>query len=217
MKASIYLASVFYFGVALNTLFAQNNSSELMSTDTQYDVHREYDENGNLIAYDSIVITSSGNNSENIDDSLPEYWTYTPLVTDSIEQNCIPYHYGFDFPGEILKGLPQINMDIEFHNIDSLLKGFNYSFVLTQGDSSNLRNPYLDLYGQFPPLEPNIDMTFQKMQMMIDEIIDKHQNFFKKPQEDLPSGPKDENGEIDFLVPKPETEPQGYTGHVIKM
>jgi hypothetical protein len=81
---------------------------------SNYNVHREYDQNGNLIHYDSTVVSTWKYGSNTNQDSLLQEWgnnSENPFsLNDSIKSEDSSY-YGFNFPDQELnfQAFPDIN------------------------------------------------------------------------------------------------------------
>ncbi len=196
---------------------AQTEPKVNTAPDSQYKVHREYDENGNLIGYDSTAITTwSYSSSGNEPDSVLNYWSYTPSINDSSSFNYgRSKHYGFKLPGDEFAEWPQFDLDIYFRDRDSVLKGFEYNFSLTPRDTSyHFNDPYFDFYGQFPPIQPDIQSYMQDMQRMIDDMLNHHDKMFREfYEEEYQPVPFDETESDSIPVqPIPSPAPQKYTG-----
>jgi hypothetical protein len=204
----------------LQQALAQNDDGS--APKSKYNVHREYDDNGNLIEYDSTSITTWNSNSSKIKpDSVQDFWSYTPSFDDTtktIENRS--KNYGFRFPGDVMDEWPQFDFGLEFNNIDSVWNGFNYYFSLTPGDTAkHFQDPYFDLYGQFPPVHPDIESYMQDMQHIIHDMIDRNEDMFRefheKDRSSMPSNKSDADSISEPTTPKPL--PQNNSGPVFNI
>jgi hypothetical protein len=218
MKTLRYILIIALLGEPFERQHAQVLDKENTTPRSQHNVHREYDENGNLIEYDSSAITTWSYSSYNTEpDSVPDYWSYTPVVEDSINNEYLgSRHYGFRFPGD----WPQVDLGIEFHDLDSIRRGFNYSFSLTPGDTADHpQDPYFDIYGRFPPMHPNIESYIQDMQRMINDMFNRYEDMFREFNEEEypPVPPNNEGSDSIPEQPAPIVAPQKYSRPVLNI
>jgi hypothetical protein len=133
MKTKWIFFLAFFSLISLENAVGQDKDNNQTVPETKYNVHRQYDENGNLIEYDSSSVSTweySGT------DSLSDFWSYTPYPADSNEFNYgQQHHYGFRFPGDDYPEFPYFNFGFDFHDLDSLMQGFNFNFSMSPPDS----------------------------------------------------------------------------------
>jgi hypothetical protein len=111
MKSFIFLISVAPC-LLFNKILGQDVQKNVPST--KYNVHREYDKDGNLIHYDSTSVSTWNYGGNPVQDSLVQNRDNdmeNPLVlNDSIYSNDSSY-LGFDYPDQEFNfnGIPDIN------------------------------------------------------------------------------------------------------------
>lgn len=208
------------FLVMVFILLAQKPEAQIISDDhsgpqSQYNVHREYDEHGNLIEYDSTSVTTWNYSGEDDIDTLSDIWSYTPDPRDS-EDHSDEYskHHGFSFPGDGFYQFPQFDFDFSFNNPDSIIKGFDFYFSLSPGDSINSTEPYFDYYGQFSPMPPDIHSYIEDMHKMIDDMFNHDEEILREFNEEefhqmTPEEPSTDSIPVE---PTPPPTPQNYSG-----
>jgi hypothetical protein len=216
MKTLRYLLIISILGLPFERQYAQVLDKENATPRSQQKVHREYDENGNLIEYDSSAITTWSYSSSNLEsDSIPDYWSYTPAFEDSTDNEYMgSRHYGFRFPGDALDDWPQVDFGIEFNDLDSIRKDIIYSFSLTPRDTmDHSKDPYFDFYGEFPSMHTDIESYMQDMQRMIDNIFNRSEDLFREfNEEEFHSLPPDNLGSDSIPEQPTRIVPQKYSG-----
>jgi hypothetical protein len=217
MKTQHFILTVTLLVLPFVRPLAQD-SKESSSPNTKYDVHRQYDENGNLIEYDSSSVTTWSSQGS---DSLSDYWSYTPNPADSSMYNHErPYHYSFRFPGDDFSDIPHFDFDFDFRDLDSLMRGFNFNFSMAPADSAlPPNNPYFNFHGEFPPMNLDVESYIRDMQKLMDDMLYGHDKFFREfndhgllPPEPEQAVPDSTNKPPAPVVPKPA--PQKYFGPV---
>jgi hypothetical protein len=105
----------------------------------KYNVHRQYDENGNLIGYDSTAIVTWGKNTHSANDSVrSEYHFSTRESYDNPDSL-----FGFDNMGN--PSMPDNKW------IQDMMKHFGNNFPMNPSDST--------MMGQFPGIEDQFDFS----------------------------------------------------------
>ncbi len=208
------------FLVMVFILLAQKPEAQIISDDrsgpkSQYNVHREYDEHGNLIEYDSVCVTTWNYSGEADMDTISDIWSYTPDPKDSEEfSGAYPKHHSFRFPGDEFYEFPQFNFDFSFNNPDSIFRGFDFYFSLSPGDSIHLNEPYFDFYGQFPPMPPDIHSYIEDMHRMIDDMFNHNEEILREFNEEEfhQMSPDEPSKDSIPAEPTPPPSPQKYSG-----
>jgi hypothetical protein len=209
MKTQRFFLTVLLIVLPIIKQQAQEKPEDKTSPDTRYNVNREYDENGNLIGYDSSSVTTWGYSGS---DSLADIWSYTPGVDDTVSiDHPRPYSYNFKLPGDEFLHIPQFGFDIDFPDIDSILKGFEFNFSMAPPDSSMTPcYPYFDFHGSIPPMDFDIESYFYEMQRMMDDMLDRHQEFYRDFS-DPDLQPSESDSITSPPVPEPMPAPQKYS------
>jgi len=161
---------------------AQDEDSYNNSPKTSYDVHRNYDENGNLIYYDSVAVSTWGFDTSSTEiDSLLDAWEYgTP-------NRLYPFHYGFQFPGDPFGYLPEFEFDFVIPDLHDLQEGFEYNYSITP--SNTLNSPLFPsdtIFHQYHYMPPsgwnlNIDEQIYQMEKFFEEFNERMEKQFYEP------------------------------------
>lgn len=119
-----------------------------------YDVYKEYDNEGNLIYYDSSSFSVFTDTV--ISDSLFGVWEYgTP-------NNLRPFQYDFHFPGGPFGYIPEFEFEFVVPDLHDLNEGFEYNFRPNPDDTvgSQFIPPDHEFYHYhfIPPIDMNIDV-----------------------------------------------------------
>ncbi len=191
MKTIISLLISFsaYFALHLADLEAQSPDAK-----QHYKVHREYDEQGNLIHYDSSYVSVWSSDSSDMDlDSLDYLWDKDTYLSDSDSfVHNDPFFFGFRFPGDEFFFLPDIDFGRELEDFDRIMKEFHGDML-----------PYnKDLESQITEMEKRME----EMRLYHEKIF---REFFERDFDDsLPSPIFPDS------IPKPDIspgpEPQRY-------
>jgi hypothetical protein len=135
------------------TCKGQNGQNNVPSTN--YNVHREYDQNGNLNHYDSTVVSTwkygSNVNQDSLSNQLSNNFENHMSINDTINNQDSSY-YGFYFPDE------EFNLH-EFPDVNEMMK-----------------NMY--------PSNKDIAKQMNEMEKRMDELMRRNMELFKQFDED---------------------------------
>jgi len=183
----------------------QNEDVSDDSPKARYDVHREYDENGNLIYYDSVYISSWDSDTALAEvDSLLDVWEYgTP-------NHSHPFHYGFHFPGDPFGYLPELEFDFVIPDWHNLQEGFEYNYSITPTDSVDSPlfpdDPVFQYRHVVPPEGWDLDIEEQiyEMERFMEEFNRREEWEFYNPDYDYsnPDSFPDDSTELPGTGPK---------------
>lgn len=182
---------------------AQTNNNTENYPGTSYNVHRKYDNDGNLIYYDSVSVSSWNYDSSIVAiDTVFDVWEYgKPIHTR-------PHYYGFHFPGGPYDYIPEFEFNFvvpDFHDFD---EGFEYDFSLSPTDSlhSSIFPDDTLLYHQhvMPPEDWQLFLNEQiyRMQRYIEELNRSMYEHYNSPDYNE-SEPYDEENPNKESAPEP--------------
>ena len=185
--------------------------------DIRYDVHRQYNEDGDLIFYDSVSVSTWNYDTSMADtDSLPDIWEFgTP-------NHFHPFHYGFHFPSDRFRYIPDIEFDFIIPDLHDFGQGFEYNYSITPPDS--LDSPLYPEYPVFrhqhvmPPADWDMDINEQiyRMEKFIEEFNQRMERELNEPyyyNEPAPS-PNDSTESPDS---QPEPFYNSYNGNPVNI
>jgi hypothetical protein len=173
-KLPILLNLLALSSILPGSLIAQDPGQ--VAPNMNYDVHREYDENGNLIYYDSTTVISWDSDSAGTEyDSLMSAWqedSHHRFYSYSYPQDS--FSYRFRVPGDLFDLSPGFDFSMEFPEIDDILKSFEYNFSVTPSDTSQFPSPpdsyYFDFHGTVPELDPNFSARMRELEQRMYEM-----------------------------------------------
>ncbi len=109
---------------------AQKDDSQNNAPILNYDVHREYNDDGDLIYFDSVAVMRWDSDTSDIEiDTLLDEWEYGD------PNNPHPFYFGFRFPGYGFEFMPPFEFDFAIPDLHDLNEGFEYGFSLSPHDS----------------------------------------------------------------------------------
>jgi hypothetical protein len=222
MKTQQYFLLTTLLLLPIQNELAQQKGDVQITPNAKFDVHRQYDENGNLIEYDSSSVTTWSYNGS---DSLSDFWSYTPSQTDSngfLSEES--HHFYYNFPGDEFPDFPQFDFGLTFHELDSLMQGFNFDFSVSPGDSVySDKNPYLNFHSEFPPINSEIELYLRDIQRFFEDMISGQENYFQEfDQDEIEQGiPEVSNPDSSMYTPSPapalRPTPQNYSDPVLNI
>jgi hypothetical protein len=183
MKAHVFILSVIVLSSGIRS-FCQAQDTDALNNapNTRFDVHREYDENGDLIYYDSVAVSTWGYDSSYTEvDSLMDACEY------GIPNQLHPFHYGFHFPGDPFGYMPEFDFDFIIPDMHDLQEGFEYNYSITPSDSVNPPlfpdNPVFRHQHVVPPEDWNFDMDEEiyQMEQFIEDLNRRMEKEFYDP------------------------------------
>ena len=210
MKTQFFVIQSFLFvtsGFFYHNLYAQKDIRPEKGPDSRFDVQRKYDEEGNLIYYDSVAVSTWGFDSVETD-SLNDFWEYgKPNRTK-------PFYYGFHFPGDGFGMIPQFDFDFVIPDLHDFDEGFEYGFSFIPRDSLNspvFPDDTLDYYHHVvPPFDFDMDIEeqFYRIQQHMQELHEKMMHEFYSPDPYDPYLPPSDS--IDSPPENPKPSPNNY-------
>jgi hypothetical protein len=155
--------------ICVTTLFLvfslSNQAQNQPAPNTRYNVNRVYDENGNLIKYDSSSVSTWTYN-----DSLMGTWTHKPIQDDSV-------FIGEQLPGNEFYFNPRVEPD--FGYLDSLMNSLGFGFnPIGPIDTTGMQHgPFHNFGENMPPMTFDFESYFNEMQHMMEEIFNFSDDF----------------------------------------
>jgi hypothetical protein len=209
MKAFPFFLNLIWMGVLLayTSLQAQDVTNNI--PDTKYNVHRQYDEKGNLIEYDSSSVSTWSSDTNNVNfNSVMEDWNMDALNQENDTNSpgpVKPDYFGFDreddeffFPS--------------FPNVEDLIRKMDKSFNKSSNDSdAHPLNPGVpDFYFDQPgiPLNNDIADKMREMEKKINEIMNKQMELFNNSLNDYNYHIQDRIEPDSLSVPVPNSPPK---------
>lgn len=178
-----YLLSLIAGSLVLINFQANAQTGMESQPNRKYNVHREYDQNGNLSRYDSTVVSSWGNSNKQGSDSVRSEFHYS-------ESHSI------------------VNMDSVFNDqagnpfsfndstLNRMMNNFGFNFFDNPSDSEMFgQSPDVPFFGpQFgmPGFGDNIAKQMEEMEKQMKSMMQHGMNMYRNQQKPLIKVPKQE-------------------------
>ncbi len=159
-----------YFFLSIATMLLLLNLSQLSAQsmknslpNKKYNVHRQYDENGNLIGYDSTAIVTWGNNNHAEDDSVKSEYHFSTRESYGNPDSL----FGFDNMGN--PSMP----DNEW--IEDMMKHFGNNFPVNPSDSTMMEQfPRIGDQFDFSAMNEHFARQMQEMEKYMRTMMQQH-------------------------------------------
>ncbi|MBN2522793.1 MAG: hypothetical protein JXB24_05940 [Bacteroidales bacterium] len=151
-----------------------------------YKVYREYDENGNLIQYDSTsVYVWSSNSNDFFTDPSAWLWNEDSLLTDSSDfLKHDPFFFGFQFPGDEFFLFPDLHFGHDFEEFDRIMREFHENFDFFYSDSAFHYgfpgSPGFEYHGKTLPENEHQELYIEKIEKRMEEMRRQQEKMFRE-------------------------------------
>jgi hypothetical protein len=209
MKAFPVFSNFIWMGLLLSYTSIQAQNVQNNIPDTKYNVHRQYDEKGNLIEYDSSSASTWSSDTGNVNlNSVIEEWNMDALNEGNDTNSLIPVKpdfFGFD-------GEDDEFFFPSFPDIEDLLRKMDKSFDKSRNDSAaRPLNPgmpdfYFDQRGF--PLDNDIADRIREMEKRINEMMNRQMELFNKPLNSHNNHIQDPIESDSIKAPDPNSSPK---------